>query len=204
MDADCSLGDGVKELVYVYKQLYHAAVERCGIHQDQLEQYSELLPKVKKIAELHVSTVYSTTVTVFYSCYCSSQDTYQIQRADKSKKKLDEVTLREDQWKQVLINIYATCSQAGWLCPVYSECLLEYPFMGTGYIHKYPVYGNWVGIYTKYIKYPVYGNWVYTQVPCLWELGGYVHFYCMYCVLGTLVIVVDCLPYHSGNSYLPC
>lgn len=57
MDADCSLGDGVKELVYVYKQLYHAAVERCGIHQDQLEQYSELLPKVKKIAELHVSTV---------------------------------------------------------------------------------------------------------------------------------------------------
>lgn len=37
-----------------YQKLYHASVERAYLLQQQLQRYSELLPKHKKIAELKV------------------------------------------------------------------------------------------------------------------------------------------------------
>lgn len=38
----------------LYKQLYHASVERCEFLQAQLEKYSSLLSKHQKITELKV------------------------------------------------------------------------------------------------------------------------------------------------------
>lgn len=125
------------ESISLYKQLYHASVERCGILQEKVEKYSDLLSKHKKITELKNEALSSLSkneeaLNTYYRTLVEKEEAQKEQlqncftREEELKEKLESCLSREEKLQQEheeLLRDYkaqkAECAELRQTCATY-------------------------------------------------------------------------------------